>query len=132
MSTQLPLHSVSPVEQPHLPWAQTRLQVSLGNLAGITTREMTRLLDDRLDSLGYRTLETLAAGIAAVLLALAAIILPLTGRRRGAAGPSPSPRIPGESTRDMTVGPGGVELGGQMPAYGEATSTRRERTGALR
>ncbi|WP_199510134.1 hypothetical protein [Nucisporomicrobium flavum] len=112
--------------------AQTRLQVSLGNLAGITTREMTRLLDDRLDSLGYRTLETLAAAIAAVLLALAAIILPLTGRRRGASGPSPSARAPGESTRDMTVGPGGVELGGQMPAYGDATSTRRERTGALR
>jgi hypothetical protein len=106
--------------------AQSQLQVSLANLAGITGREMTGLLDDRLDSLGYRRLEALAAAAAAVLLVLATIVVPLTGSRRRSA-----PRIPGETTRDMTVGPGG-DPGPQMSSYGEVTPTRRERSGALR
>ncbi|BCJ53537.1 hypothetical protein Asp14428_50120 [Actinoplanes sp. NBRC 14428] len=111
--------------------AQTRLQVSLGNLSGITMREMSRLLDDRLDSLGYRTLEALAAAAAVVLLAAASIVMPLTGRRRAGASP-PSSRVPGEDTRDMTVRPAGADYDGSVPAYAEATPTRRERSGALR
>ena len=107
--------------------AQSQLQVSLANLAGITAREMTGLLDDRLDSLGYRRLEALAAAIAAVLLVLAAIVVPLTGGRRRV-----PPRIPGENTRDMMVGPAGGDPGPQMSSYGEVTPTRRERSGALR
>lgn len=111
--------------------AQSQLQVSLANLAGITTREMSRLLDDRLDTLDYRTMEALAAAGAAILLALAAIVLRLTARRRTAAAPSPA-RVPGETTRDLTVGPPGGDFGGAMPMYGDATQTRRERSGALR
>ncbi|MFI7596658.1 hypothetical protein [Actinoplanes sp. NPDC049681] len=111
--------------------AQSQLQVSLANLAGITTREMTRLLDDRLDTLDYRTLEALAAAGAAVLFALAAIALRLTARRRTAGAPSPA-RVPGENTRDLAVGAPGGDFGGQMPVYGDATQTRRERSGALR
>jgi len=106
--------------------AQSQLQVSLANLAGITARETTALLDDRLDSLGYRRLEALAAAAAAILLVLAAIVLPLTGGRR-----RNTPRIPGETTRDMTVNPGG-DPGSQTSSYGEVTPTRRERSGALR
>ncbi|AGZ46642.1 hypothetical protein AFR_41940 [Actinoplanes friuliensis DSM 7358] len=112
--------------------AQSQLQVSLSNLSGIVSREMTALLDDRLDDLDTQTLVALAAAGAAVLLTIAAVIVPLTGRRRRSTGTRP-----GESTRDMTVGPTGSDpgrrdLGAPAPAYGEANPTRRERSGALR
>ncbi|MEV4635742.1 hypothetical protein AB0J80_00140 [Actinoplanes sp. NPDC049548] len=111
--------------------AESRLQVALTNLAGITTREMSRLLDDRLDTLDYRTAEALAAAGAAVLLALAAIVVPLTGRRR----PGKTARVPGEATRDLTVLPGGTTETNGRPGSGEAgspASRQREWTSAVR
>ena len=116
--------------------AQSQLQVSLANLSGITGREMTRLLEDRLDRLDNEALLALVSAGVAVLLALAALVILLTGgRRRGYAGASTQP--PGETTRDMTVGPHGSDYGQsdpghRAPAYGEANPTRRERSGALR
>ncbi|OJF09804.1 hypothetical protein [Couchioplanes caeruleus] len=109
--------------------AQSQLQISLGSLAGIINREMSRLLEDRLDNLAYRTLEALVAAGAAVLLAVAAIVVPLTTRRRSAHA---GVRTPGEAARDMTMGAHGGEPDRPVPAYGEATSSRRERSGALR
>ncbi|MFC3380459.1 hypothetical protein [Couchioplanes azureus] len=109
--------------------AQSQLQLSLGNLTGIVSREMARLLEDRVDTLGYRTLEALVAAGTAVLFAVAAVAVPLTVRRRRAHGVT---RTPGETTRDMTVGASGADPDRMVPAYGEATSSRRERSGALR
>jgi hypothetical protein len=108
--------------------AQSQLQVSLANLSGITSREMTGLLEKRLDRLDTQALEALIAVGAAVLLAILLLVVQLTGRRRGG-GPAAFPRT-GEATRDMTVGPAGA--GQPAPAYGEADPTRRERSGALR
>jgi hypothetical protein len=116
--------------------AQSQLQVSLANLSGITGREMTRLLEDRLDRLDNEALLALVSAGVAVLLAIAALVILLTGgRRRSYAGSST--QSPGETTRDMTVGPNGSDYGQsdpghRAPAYGEANPTRRERSGALR
>lgn len=114
--------------------AQSQLQVSLANLSGITAREMARLLEDRLDRLDNRALLALVSAGVAVLLAVAALVILVTGRRREYAGP---PAPPGETTRDMTVGPHGPDYGQsdpghRTPAYGETNPTRRERSGALR
>jgi hypothetical protein len=107
--------------------AQSQLQVSLANLSGIASREMTALLEKRLERLDDEALTALISAGAAVLIAIAAIAVQLTGhRRRDGAPPAPAP---GE-TRDTTVGPPGP--GQQTPAYGEANPTRRERSGALR
>jgi hypothetical protein len=112
--------------------AQSQLQTSLANLSGITSREMTALLDERLDSLDNDAIVALAAATAVVLLVAAAMVLPLTGNGRRIFTP-----VPGEATRDMTVGPTGpdpgrTDQGTRVPAYGEANPTRRERSGALR
>jgi hypothetical protein len=113
--------------------AQSQLQSSLSGLSGVLVREMNGLLKDRLDRLDTRRLEGLITAGVLVLLVLIAVILPLTGRRRGGAP------MGGEHTgRGMTVSPerpdngyGGGPLD-QMPAYGEVNPTRRERSGALR
>jgi hypothetical protein len=114
--------------------AQTALQTALSTLAGVTLKEMAKLLDDRSDSLSYRRTEAVAMGLLAVLLVLAALIWPALSRRRE---PQPVDRPIGESTRDIPSagipGPGGY--GGQYdmaPAYGDIDPTRRERSGALR
>jgi hypothetical protein len=112
--------------------AQSQLQTSLANLSGITAREMTTLLDERLDRLDNEAIVALAAAAAAVLLVAAAMVLPLTGNGRRIFTPPA-----GESNRDMTVGPTGPETGRtdqgtRVPGYGEANPTRRERSGALR
>ncbi|GAA3932522.1 hypothetical protein GCM10022629_47400 [Amorphoplanes auranticolor] len=112
--------------------AQSQLQTSLSNLSGIVTREMTSLLDDRLDSLDNEMIVALAAAAAAVLLVAAAMMVPLTGSGRRIL-----PAIPDEGTRDVNVGPTGpdpgrTDAGHRAPAYGEANPTRRERSGALR
>jgi hypothetical protein len=113
--------------------AQSQLQSSLSGLSGVLVREMNGLLQDRLDRLDTRRLEMLITAGVLVLLVLIALILPLTGRRRGGAP------MGGEHTgRGMTVSPerhdnghGGGPLD-QMPTYGEVNPTRRERSGALR
>ncbi len=112
--------------------AQSQLQTSLSNLSGIVSREMSSLLDDRLDELDNDAVVALAAAGAAVLLVAAAMVLPLTGTGRRIFVPAP-----GEGTRDPSVGatgsaPGSTDAGHQATAYGEANPTRRERSGALR
>lgn len=118
--------------------AQSQLQTSLANLSGIVSREMTALLDDRLEDLDSEALVALVAAAAAVLLVGAAMVLPLTGTGRRIFAP-----VRGDGTRDLDAGPAGsdpnrtgpvrTDAGGpQAPAYGEANPTRRERSGALR
>jgi hypothetical protein len=112
--------------------AQSQLQTSLANLSGIVSREMTALLDDRLDALDSDAIVALVAAAAAVLLVGAAMILPLTGNGRRIFAP-----VPNEGTRDPNAGPTGPDAGRndagpRMPAYGETNPTRRERSGALR
>ena len=74
--------------------AQSQLQTSLGNLSTITSREMTTLLEDRLDGLDNEVIVALACVVAVVLLVAAAMVLPLTGRGRRIFMPPP-----GDSTR---------------------------------
>ena len=112
--------------------AQSQLQTSLSNLSGIVSREMTTLLDERLDSLDNEAIVALAAAAAAVLLVAAAMVVPLTGRGQRIFAP-----LAGESARDLNVGAtapdsGRTDGGHRAPAYGEANPTRRERSGAVR
>jgi hypothetical protein len=80
--------------------AQSQLQVSLASLAGVTVREMAALLAARLDRLDTRVNEALAAAGVAVLLAVGAIALPLTGRRRST---QPAPvEVTVDETRERT------------------------------
>jgi hypothetical protein len=106
--------------------AQSQLQVSLSNLSGIVSREMTGLLEDRIDDLGYQELVALAAAVAAVLLTIAAIAVWLLGADRRTAEPTPAEDDP------ATTDPARGDLGASAPAFGEANPTRRERSGALR
>ncbi|MGK5679694.1 hypothetical protein [Actinoplanes sp. URMC 104] len=120
--------------------AQTQMQASLGNLSGITLREMDSLLSDRMDSLNYRRFEALAMAGLALLLVLAAVLWPVLSRRREPAHVAGPPV--GESTRDVALdrpgpgsGPGPYGNPGpydQAPGYGDLDPTRRERSGALR
>jgi hypothetical protein len=112
--------------------AQTALQTALSALSGVALKEMAQLLDDRSDTLDYRRTEAVVAGLLAVAFVIAALVLPILGRRRpeaqGAGGI-------GEATRDYTPSQPGTPYGGQYdltPAYGDNDPTRRERSGALR
>ena len=107
--------------------AQSQLQVSLANLSGIASREMAALLQDRLDRLDSQALVALISAGTVILLAIAAVAVPITGRRRTGAASGP-----GETTRDMTVGPTGRYAGPPAPEYDEVNPTWRERSGALR
>jgi hypothetical protein len=112
--------------------AQSQLQTSLANLSGITAREMTALLDERLDGLSNEEIVALVAAAVAVLLVAAAMVLPLTGNGRRIFSPAP-----GGNARDPGTGPTGPDSGPsdqgtRVPGYGEANPTRRERSGALR
>jgi hypothetical protein len=110
--------------------AQSQLQTSLGNLSGIVSREMTTLLDDRLDGLDDEAIVALASAAVAVLLVAVAMVLPLTGTGRSIFTP-----VPGAGPRDPNAdptGPGRTDAGHRAPEYGEANPTRRERSGALR
>ena len=114
--------------------AQTALQTALNALAGVTLKEMAKLLEDRSDTLAYRRTEALAMGLLAILLVLAALIWPAIGRRRR---PDLPPRSIGESTRDIAASraappPGYGGPYDVAPAYGDFDPTRRERSGALR
>jgi hypothetical protein len=114
--------------------AQTTLQTALSNLAGITLKEMDRLLDDRLDTLNYRRTEAIVMGGLALLLVLGALIWPAFTRRREAeATPERPAHTIGESTRDVAQNrPGPYGGPYEQPAYGELDPTRRERSGAVR
>jgi hypothetical protein len=112
--------------------AQSQLQTSLANLSGIVSREMTTLLDDRLDGLDNEVIVALASAAVAVLLVAVAMVLPLTGTGRSIFTP-----VPGAGPRDPNADPTGpdpgrTEAGHRAPVYGEANPTRRERSGALR
>jgi hypothetical protein len=122
--------------------AQSSLQTALNSLATVTLREMSKLLDDRQSTLNYRRTEAIVLGLLAIALVLGALIWPAAVRRRETPATPP-----GETTRDIVAssrgvgyGPGtGVPTAGsapgpydQLPAYGEANPTRRERSGALR
>jgi hypothetical protein len=115
--------------------AQSTLQTALGGLAGVSLKEMERLLTARMDTLDYRRLEALGAAAAALLLVLLAALLPaLAGRRKAEPVARPAP---GESTRDVVLnrpGPSGFGNNpyGQPPPYGEVNPTSREQSGALR
>lgn len=114
--------------------AQTALQTSLNALAGVTLREMGTLLDNRSGSLDYRRVEALVAGLLAVLLVVAALVLPVISRRRAEAAETATGGV-GESTRDIPPNRPTGPYGGQYdltPAYGDSDPTRRERSGALR
>jgi hypothetical protein len=114
--------------------AQSSLQTALNSLSGVTLKEMAKLLDDRMSTINYRRGEAVAMALLAVLLVLAAVIWPAVSRRRE---PAPAPTTPpGETTRDIVSSRSGGGYGNnqydQVPNYGEANPTRRERSGALR
>ncbi len=112
--------------------AQTQLQSSLANLDGVLTREMTGLLDKRLDTLDNQRLEAVGAAALVVLLMLLALIVRATGRRRR---PAPAP-VSSDTGRGTTTSRNGPPPGyGSLidpPGYGAGDPTRRERSGALR
>jgi hypothetical protein len=114
--------------------AQTALQTALSALAGVTLKEMAKLLDDRSGSISYRRTEAVIMGLLAIVLVLGAIIWPVLSRRREAQT-TLAPPI-GESTRDFPANRSApAPYGGQYdlaPAYGDTDPTRRERSGALR
>jgi hypothetical protein len=125
--------------------AQSSLQTALNSLAGVTLREMQKLLDDRQSTLNYRRTEAIVLGLLAIALVLGALVWPAAARRRETPDVPATPTS--ETTRDIVAssrgvgyGPGaGVPTAGsapgpsdQLPAYGEANPTRRERSGALR
>jgi hypothetical protein len=112
--------------------AQSSLQTALNSLSSVTLKEMARLLDDRMSTINYRRGEAVTMALLAVLLVLAALIWPVVSRRRD---PAPMPTPPGETTRDIVssrAGGYGNNQYDQVPNYGEANPTRRERSGALR
>jgi hypothetical protein len=114
--------------------AQTALQTALNALAGVTLKEMAKLLEDRSSTLTYRRTEAVLMGLLAIALVLAAVIWPILGRRRAA---EPVTTLVGESTRDNSANrpPTPAGYGGQYdlsPSYGDIDPTRRERSGALR
>ena len=116
--------------------AQSTLQTALSNLAGITLKEMERLLDDRIDGLNYRRNEAVVMGLLALLLVLGAVLWPVLGRR--GAEPAAAADAPVESTRDVARDrpAGGSPYGAgpydQASFYGDGNTTRRERSGAVR
>ncbi|GIM95091.1 hypothetical protein Ato02nite_068840 [Paractinoplanes toevensis] len=115
--------------------AQTALQTALNALAGVTLKEMDKLLANRADSLSYRRIEALLAGAVAILLVLGALVLPVIARRRESEPESTGFTGPGESTRDIAANRPAPPYGGQYdltPAYGDNDPTRRERSGAIR
>jgi hypothetical protein len=112
--------------------AQSSLQTALNSLSGVTLKEMASLLDKRMDRINHRRTEAVAMALLALVLALAALIWPALSRRRE---PAATPPV-GETTRDVVAsrasGPYGNSQYDQLPSYGEANPTRRERSGALR
>jgi hypothetical protein len=112
--------------------AQTQLQTSLNGLSGVLVREMTGLLDKRIDSVDNQRIEALAAAALVLVLMLAAAIVRSTGRRRRV---SPAPLGPDTgrgATTNRTGPPPGYGSLMDPPGYGAGDPTRRERSGAVR
>ncbi|MCO8274572.1 hypothetical protein M1L60_28650 [Actinoplanes sp. TRM 88003] len=108
--------------------AQTTLQTALSNLAGITLKEMERLLDDRIGTYDYRRTEAIIMGALALLLVLGALIWPAFTRRRETEPAAERPSDVGSNRPGPYNNPYD-----QAPGYGELDPTRRgERSGALR
>jgi hypothetical protein len=117
--------------------AQSTLQTALNALAGVVLKEMSTLLEDRIDALNYRRAE--AWGLLAVAIALILVATFWTrARARQVTDADDRPRL------DVSVqGSGGNPYAGgnpydQAPNYGETpnyggdSAARRERSGALR
>lgn len=104
--------------------AQSQLQTSLSGLSTVLTREMSGLLQARLDHQSTRRLEALITAGVLLLFVLLALLLPVAGRRRA------SLDDPFEGERGGPARASAPERG-QDP-YGETTPIRRERSGALR
>ncbi|MCA2215767.1 hypothetical protein [Jidongwangia harbinensis] len=123
----------APPDSAAMATAQSQLQTSLGSLAGVLVREMTSLLTERRDRLDNRRLESLIAAGVAVLLALTAVGVMLTGRRRRTGPPAPAATGPHGAMPPGPDGPNRNGSFGPVPPYGtEPDPTRRERSGALR
>jgi hypothetical protein len=113
--------------------ARGRMLLAMAGLAGPVLTETDGLLRTRLDAIRDRQRNAAIIAGAAVLLALLALMAPLVGRRRrssatGDGGDS------GRATGSAAV-PDAYDnsLSHPVPAYGnEVSSTRRERSGALR
>jgi hypothetical protein len=113
--------------------AQSTLQTALNSLAGVSLKEMDRLLDDRMGSLDYRRIEALILLVLVVVLVLVAVLWPALQRRRNPTAPVPPAGDPNRDT-PLSRPPGGYSNNpyDQAPGYGEVNPTRRERSGALR
>jgi hypothetical protein len=112
--------------------AQTALQTALNTLAGVTLKEMAKLLDDRSNSISYKRTEAVLMGLLAIVLVLGALVWPVLSRRREAQTLAPPLD---DSTRDIPASRTTAPYGGRYdlaPAYGDTDPTRRERSGALR
>jgi hypothetical protein len=111
--------------------AQSQLQTSLSGLSAVLVKEMGGLLQDRLDSLDKRRIETLATAGVLVLLTAIAFAMQLASRRDlSAARERTGHGLPaGPEQPDDGYGAGALD---PMPAYGEANPAERERSGALR
>ena len=100
-----------------------------GTLNAVLVKEMNAQLTARLDRLDNDRLRALIAAVAAVVLALLAIVLPLVLFRRAA------PAADSGSARTGMGAPGydGNSHHDPLPQFGsEVSPTRRERSGALR
>ena len=106
--------------------AQSALQSAVSSLAGVTLTEMSHLLDERADDLGYRRAEGITMGLLAVLLVLGALIWPLTGRRTEAAVKA----APSEPARRVALS--GHDPYGRPPSPDDADPAQREQSGAVR
>jgi hypothetical protein len=113
--------------------AQPQLQSAFNGLSGVLVREMTGLLDKRLDNLDNQRIEALAAAGLVVLLLILAAIVRLTGRRRRVTPVAPPGSDTGRGTTTNRSGPPpGYGSLIDPPGYGAGDPTRRERSGALR
>ncbi|WP_229830405.1 hypothetical protein [Actinoplanes ianthinogenes] len=107
--------------------AQSTLQTALSALSGVVLKEISGLLDDRMDTLNYKRFEAYALfGIAVALIVVATFWTRVRAREVRSGLTSQS----GEGSRDVSVQAAGSydSTYGDIPNYGGG----RERTGALR
>ncbi|GAA4594538.1 hypothetical protein GCM10023107_30780 [Actinoplanes octamycinicus] len=105
--------------------AQSSLQNALSALSDVVLKEISGLLDDRMDTLNYKRFEAYGLFAVAVLLIVVATFWTRIRARDVRAGLAPQP---GEGSRDVSV-----QSAGSYDTYGDSNySGGRERTGALR
>ncbi|WP_239082189.1 hypothetical protein [Actinoplanes teichomyceticus] len=119
--------------------AQSSLQTALSALSTVVLKEMSTLLEDRMDRLNYQRFE--AFGLLAVALVLIALAAFWTRGRARQAHATPAEQPAESRSRDVSVqaaGANGNPYGGgsydSAPHYGEVPNYGggRERSGALR